>query len=745
MKVNRIYPKKCSYNRWLDKEVISYKKIFDGAKCNIENIEKIGLENLKFTLEKTNQGLVMKYNCKIDEFVKRPAIGIKINFERGDYSEYNRIKINFRANVMGIQNIYMHFSLQGDEKYFMHAPCAKTNEWNPIIFEMNRFNRENISFIKFTPFIGGCPPYSDGNFEIIIKDIIFEKVNPEYELGYNLEKRIAYSHLGYYIDSKKTFIVNDYDIEYKILKGEKVVKVGKTFKTESTLGVFGIGDFTEINEVGKYCIEINGQKTEIFEISNNPYKDGMEKALYFLYQLRCGVDIPGVHEACHLYSFSTNANGDKVPNFGGWHDAGDLSQFEICTALMTSSLLELYQSNKNKRILEEARVGLNWLLQTTFHNGERALAVLYDKWYDNVKLANGHYPDNKAENGPFENMLAAASLSLGACVFKNIDILFSNWCLNIAKEDYKFALAGFKEGKYSKRWGPSVIPQVLGASLTAARYLYEMTKDESYINDASANAKLVMSCQEKEYVGENLKVRGFFYEDLEHNYLLTYEHRGHESSPVCGLVDLCTAFPNHPDYNEWLESINLYKDYIKDTIHLTNPYGFLPGHIYHPDKVNYDRITIPTSFGPRDEKILELKEQIRNGYSLGNDWYIRRMPIAIQRRGFHATLLSKTKGVSSIAKLLKDEELKQIAIDQLEWIVGKNPFATSTIYGVGNNYHPLYVAYSNQLIGAMPVGFETYGVSDEPFWPVRCNSVFKEIWGHTAGYYLGILADINWK
>lgn len=744
MKVNRIYPKNCSYNNWLDKEVLSSKKVFDGATCDLEKLEKSGEDKLPFSLDKDNRGLIIKYNCKIDEFTRRPGIGVKINFEKGDYSEYNRVRINFRANVIGIQNIYMHFSLQDGDKYFTHAPCAKTNEWNPIIFEVNNFNKKDLSFIRFTPFIGGCPPYSDGNFELIIKDIIFEKVEAEDELGYGLSSRIAYSHLGYYSNAKKTFIVSEWDKNFKIIKDNEIVYEGKTKKEESTIGVFGVGDFSSITEKGKYQIEINGKTTEKFEISDDPYKEGMEKGVYFLYQLRCGVDIPGVHEPCHLYSFTTNEKGDKVPNFGGWHDAGDLSQFEICTALMTSSLLELYQSNKNKKVLEEAKVGLNWLLQTTFHNGERALAILYDKWYDNVKLANGHYPDNRAENGPFENMLASAALSLGALVFKKIDAAFSAWCLNIAKEDYKFGLDGYKEGKYSKRWGPSVIPQVLGASLTAARYLYQLTNDEKYIADAAENAKLVMACQEKEYVGENFKVRGFFYEDLEHKYLLTYEHRGHESSPVCGLVDLCNAFPNHPDYNEWLESINLYKEYIENTIHLTAPYSFLPGHIYHPDKVNYDRITIPASFGPREEKILELKEQIRNGYSMGNSWYIRRMPIAIQRRGFHATLLSKTKGVSSIAKLLKDEELKQIVLDQLEWIVGKNPFATSTIYGVGYNYHPLYVAYSNQLIGAMPVGFETFGVSDEPFWPVKCNSVYKEIWGHTAGYYLGILADLKW-
>lgn len=739
-----IYPKECSYNRWLKKDVINKKVIFDGSKCDLSTIEKIGIDKLHFELEKGENGLSIKYNSKISEHIKRPVIGLKINFPEEDYSEYNRVRVDLRVNVKGIQNLYMHFCVQGDEKYFMHAPSIITNKWVTTLFELNQFDRSKLSFIKVIPFIGGCPPYSNGNFEVIIKKITFEKVKEEYELGYNLEDRIAYSHFGYYPKSKKTFIVSGYDLDYEIVENSVVVKRGKTVKLETVLGTFGIGDFSDIEKVGKYKITCDGKETEEFLISFNPYKEGIDKSLSFLYQLRCGTDVEGVHEACHLNSYTTNELGDKVPNFGGWHDAGDLSQFEICTALMTSCLLELYQSNKNKRVLEEAKVGLNWLLQTTFHNGDRALSVSYDKWYDNVRKASDVYPNNKSESGPFENFLSSAALALGAIVYKEIDEVYSDWCLNIAMEDYHFGITGYKEGKYTKRWGPSPIPQVLGASLTAASLLYKLTGDEKYILDATENAKMVMACQERNYVGANIKVRGFFYEDLKHENLLIYEHRGHESTPVCGLVDLCNAFPYHKDYPKWIESIKLYKEYIETLKDISLPYGLLAGHIYKVDKVDFNKFTIPSNYGPRDVAISELKEQIVNGLNIGDDWYVRRMPIAIQRRGFHATLLSKTKAVSSVAKLLKDEDLRQIAIDQLEWIVGKNPFATSTIYGAGNNYHPLYVAYSRQLIGAMPVGFETHGVTDEPYWPARCNAVFKEVWGHTTGYYLGVIADLKW-
>ena len=106
--------------------------------------------------------------------------------------------------------------------------------------------------------------------------------------------------------------------------------------------------------------------------------------------MRCGDDIPGVHSPCHLNSYTTHPDGRIVPNFGGWHDAGDVSQFEICTAEIAHALIDLADALKDKNnfltksILQEARYGINWLLRTRFGDGFRALAVEYSIWQPNV-------------------------------------------------------------------------------------------------------------------------------------------------------------------------------------------------------------------------------------------------------------------------------------------------------------------------------------------------------------------------
>ncbi len=158
-------------------------------------------------------------------------------------------------------------------------------------------------------------------------------------------------------------------------------------------------------------------------------------------------------------------------------------------------------------------------------------------------------------------------------------------------------------------------------------------------------------------------------------------------------------------------------------------------------KININHFTLPPKMST-EQATQMLLDQIKGGIDLGDGWYLRMFPISITRRGFHATLLSKTKAVSTLAKVLNDTDLRGIALAQIEWVLGKNPFSSSTMYGEGNNYHNLYVAFSKQIVGALPVGIKTKDNHDLPYWPVINNAVYKEIWGHTTAKFLWVLSDV---
>ena len=90
-----------------------------------------------------------------------------------------------------------------------------------------------------------------------------------------------------------------------------------------------------------------------------------------------------------------------------------------------------------------------------------------------------------------------------------------------------------------------------------------------------------------------------------------------------------------------------------------------------------------------------------------------------------------------------DTESANLAIHQLEWIAGRNPFSQSTMFGEGYDFAPLYTPSSGDIAGALPVGIQTRAESDVPYWPVQSTWTYKEVWVHPVSQWIGIVRDIK--
>lgn len=733
--------------RWQEKKVENSKVLFIPSKESFQNVSKPSTGNINLSNELLLDGietLEIKTNTLIKNKFSRPTCGITINLDKQTISNFNRVSVWINIKSTGFQNFYFHFKLGTNGN--VHTASIVPNKWTRVMWELEEDNEKEIDKIQIIPFIFGCPPEAESEVSFYVGKVCLEKVKPDYVLGWKLDDRIAYCHSGYYINSEKQALTQFAPDKrfYIIDETNEVVYKNDVKEVESKLGKFYLLDFTDFKEEGVYKLAIDNRTTPLFEISNDPFMASILKSVNFLRLLRCGEDIEGVHSACHLNCRTVHENGNSVPNFGGWHDAGDVSQFEICTAEMANAILDLVINTKDEqiknRLLEEAKVGLNWLLRTRFTDGSRALAVSYSIWRKN-ELENDDTSvlQSKAEKGPFESFCSASALAVAVRCYD--DKIFTDWCKRVAIEDFNFAREWYKEGIHTARWGKNIDSQVSGVALLAASELYLVTKDHFYLDCALEYSNIIMKCQETNYL-ENSKIRGFFYEDVDHKYVLAYEHRGHEQSPIQGLCRILQVYPEITNKMAILNCIILYKEYVLSTLNETYPYNLVPAHVYNINKINAEHFTIPSYVCTIDEGIKDMQNQIKHGIKINDDWYLRIFPAAVQRRGFHATLLSKTKALSIIYKTLNDDNLRQIIINQLEWILGKNPFASSTMYGEGHNYHPLYVAFSRQMVGALPVGIMTKGDLDLPYWPTYNNAVFKEIWGHTTGKYLWVLADL---
>jgi hypothetical protein len=410
------------------------------------------------------------------------------------------------------------------------------------------------------------------------------------------------------------------------------------------------------------------------------------------------------------------------------------------TAEAGIAMLELADAVKNKdqllyeRLLEEARWGLNWIMRTRFGDGYRQGGLIIGIWTKNIR---GDKDDMQsvARNTPSDNLIAAAYCAMAVPHFKTIDPVFARWCFNCAVEDFQFAIDKINDPAYQSA-------ELAALATVAAMRLYDITGDAGYLNRAAGFAKTVMACQQVERKESwKIPLRGFFYETTEKQRTLAYYHQSKEHLMVQGLAMLLAAAPNHTDAPLWKEACLAYSDYLHDIASVMQPYGVLPSAVYELDNTDYsnlyhegDREGLPT--------MDEYNAQVKNGIPLSETHYLRRFPVAYQFRGFHAVIMGKAKAAFILSRLFNNKVLKDIATRQLEYITGYNPFAMSTIYGDGYDYPPLYGAYAGDVVGAVPVGIETFENDDEPYFPMQNNCTYKEIWTHTTARVMWLTAEL---
>ena len=111
-------------------------------------------------------------------------------------------------------------------------------------------------------------------------------------------------------------------------------------------------------------------------------------------------------------------------------------------------------------------------------------------------------------------------------------------------------------------------------------------------------------------------------------------------------------------------------------------------------------------------------------------------------RGHFGAILPQAQALNYAARLRGDTESMNLAIRQMEWVIGNNPFSQSTMYGEGYDFPPIYTPSSGDIVGGFPVGIQTRGDSDIPYWPVQNTWTYKEIWIHPVNQWIGLMREL---
>lgn len=625
------------------------------------------------------------------------------------------------------------------------------HEWNTCVWEIDSIAHDAVEEISFNLHRYGKEVSTGDDLRFELCDIRFQETEPNVVHGWQCEREtVAYATTGYFTGGGKIAVANTAQTVFEVIdEAGKAAFQGQIQTLNSHLGSFQVLDFSALQTTGRYKIRLGNTLSEAFCIADDLLESTLWKLVNFLFCERCGYPVPGRHGTCHQDNIARH-NDLSLVYAGGWHDAADVSQQTMQTAEILDGLLTAAKRVRDKagllysRMMEEANWGLDFVLRMRFGDGYRASHSAIRRWTDNFM---GNMDDCEADvhNRSFENFVFAAVEAEAMTAFNDTDPELAWKCLDAAKEDFQFAherfiQVGLEEPYFLEHTAGASLSQYYAAAAWAAGRIYEITKEPAYKEYAAAYADQIIACQEQ---GGRAPMKGFFYRDKTCRHIVHFSHQARDQIFAMGLAQVCRALKEETDVSRWEAALRLHGEYLKGLTRYTAPYGMLPAGIHHISEADDEetfRVVHPKVDYQRERE--NYIKQLKAGVDLGDGYYIRVFPVWFSYRGNSAIQLSMGKAASVIGTYFGDQKLLEIAREQLYWTLGKNPFRQSLIYGEGDRYGQQYTALLGETVGEMPVGVQTRGNEDVPYWPQANIATYREVWTTPPGRFMWIAADL---
>jgi hypothetical protein len=683
-------------------------------------------------------------------------------FSSEDWSKFNRISIWVYPDVIGAPAISASLVLHNEGSHVLpdhynvgrHESIILTNhEWNHVVWEITPLARDKVTELEFAYSLPKMLPDPGDQTILYIDQLELQTVDPDHVEGWDVANgKIAFSHAGYTTGASKTAIASGLDAHEFSVIDQTTGKVALTKPIEqrkTPLGDYSVLDFSELQTPGNYLLRAGDTTTRSFEIGPEAWRESIWKAINFMYSERCGTVIPGIHAICHTDDYSIHGDKRIVIN-GGYHDAGDLTATGN-TPGMAYALFSLAERLEQQgtdaqlrdRLIEEGTWGLRWVLKTNFGDGFRSTGQLISYWTNGI-IGDADDRSGQAVNNPEWNFRVAAVEALAARVLKTRNPELAIRTLRTAEQDWSYALDGLQTvPPLSEVYGAQDELERISFGAIASIDLYRATGEQKYADEAFKLADLIIQSQEQKLQPWSIPMTGYFYTSPKRENLFHRFHIGQEEEPIVALAHLCETFPNDANWMKWYSAIVLHSKYYQQVAaKVDEPYGVLPAAVYKlsesrliPEAKNWT----PLRAADRDSYL----EQVRRGVPLGGEYYLRRFPVWFDFRGNSSVLLSEAKALSTAGQLRGDLDAEDLAQRQAEWLLGRNPFSASIMYGEGYDWTPLYSVRSGQLVGALPVGIETREYNDAPYWPHQICWTYKEVWTQPVGEWIWLMQDLH--
>ena len=698
------------------------------------------------------------------------AFRILLHPDDGDWSAYNRLSFRIFPDCAGIRRVHLRldFINDGAEKipdpYFregFHVINLTNGRWNDCSVQIPTMPRDNVTSISFNLSFNGCETEASlGNWlRFDVGALELQQVSPEeHDHGWSLDLgEIAWCYSGYLPHAAKIAVLGaDAPGAFEVLDAHGQVVFASVTRLHPDFPHLAVMDFSPVRVPGDYCLRVDNRITSPFPIGADVWLPSAWKTLNFLFCERCGYPVPGVHLSCHRDVIARHGGKSFVFN-GGWHDAGDVSQQLIQTAEVTFSLFELAaaleadvaHASLRARLIEEALWGLDYVLRSRFGDGFRATSVGTSMWSQGF-IGDADDISARVHDNAYENFLCAGVEAYASRCLAQSDPALAARTLDCARADFRFARERFARTGFSERppvfWEHSWMTSESAFTATmawAAVQLYSCTGEDGCADFAAQCAQTVLACQYTRPIGDAFPSGGFFLRSAESQVPVHFSHQARDQIFAQMLDSLLRAMPEHPDAPQWLDAARRHADYLQRLFAFASPYGMMPAGVYHIDEPK-DRESFERQHLMIDETAYDdYAVQLRAGRELCGGYFVRQFPVWFSFRGNNAVLLSQAKAAALLGRLLGNSDLLNLSVAQLEWNLGKNPFRQSLMYGEGRRYAQQYAVLPGESTGELPVGVQTRGNEDVPYWPQMNNATYKEVWTTPSARWLSVLAEFQ--
>lgn len=560
-------------------------------------------------------------------------------------------------------------------------------------------------------------------FNIIDSIIIIYLLSKKYPMN---TPKIFVNHLGFLCNSRKKIIVDkcDFDvfeIQNMMISGVeslggyenwKTIYTGKLISIKTEMGEYLTGDFSDLKKAGIYRAVLPGVAGHSYQffINDGTFSRLPRLFLDFIHDRRSGDFENEWRGPSHLDDAIRSDNRDQIDCVGGWYDAGDLRKWMSMTMLPALGFLDIYERlGLSWNYFENEQVADNDLITETIWGikfilkmqdpetgmlfeeigggGEARRTKGMNWWYENhsgcyADNSQNHFTDNIPNSGderivrvqynPIVQYTNLTILLRAAWDIDNYDSELAKKSTLAAKRIWDFTqLERPKDKKHS--W-TSIISWRLCAGIEMIRSgLLNESELTGFVDE-------LLSLQSKEF--------GFWFMTMKKDD----PYRGvlHSAQPLIGLIQFINHFPNHTLVEKTKSAIlDCWEKYVKPMT-ATNPFGIVPYGLFFDNVTEKDKYR-EYGHGMKFRFFMPDNSPQKINHGLGGHW------------------TSWAHALAYAGIVLKNEEMKNSAWDQLYWLWGNNLKNSCVVSGVGyNNPMP-----HSRFHGTMPGGFGVGPRGDE--------------------------------